>query len=196
MELPGTGYLYTLATVSITFVGFSALLIFFRQTAGGGVTKYDSYFMLSFMQPGFIVTGGALLPPLLALLDLAADTVWRVSSVLSAIPIFLFVVTVPSRRRAAVDEPIPIYITTLLLVQAFGGLLLVANAIGWPFAPAPGPYAGALSVLLFTTGIAYLRAFALSTTGHRPARHPRDAATFFPAALWRRPRVPPGPDPH
>jgi hypothetical protein len=139
MELLGTGYLYALATVSITFVGFSALLIFFRQTVGGGATKYDAYFMLSFMQPGFIVTGGALLPPLLALFDLEADTVWRLSSALTAVPIFLFVATVPKRRHAAVDEPVPAYIVALLILQALGGVVLIANAVGWPFAPAAGP---------------------------------------------------------
>ena len=103
MELAGSAYLYTLATVAITFVGFSALLIFFRQTVGGSATKYDAYFMISFIQPGFIVTAGALLPPLLALFDLAPDAIWRMSSAVSAVPILLFVVTVPGRRRAAVD---------------------------------------------------------------------------------------------
>jgi hypothetical protein len=166
MELPGSGYLYALATVSITFVGFSSLLIFFRQTIGTGVTKYDAYFTLSFIQPGFIVTAGALLPPLLALCDLAPDAVWRSASALTAIPIFLFTVTVPARRHAAVNEPLPIYVLTLLVLQALGGLVLVANAIGRPFAPAPGTYAAVMTWLLFTTGIAYLRALGISI--HKP----------------------------
>ena len=102
MELPGTGYLYTLATVSITFVGFSALLFIYRQTVGSEVTRYDSYFLLSFIQPGFIVTGGALLPPLFALCDLSPVAVWRLASILAAFTILLFVLTVPSRRHAAV----------------------------------------------------------------------------------------------
>jgi hypothetical protein len=166
MELAGTDYLYALATVSITFVGFSALLLFFRQTLGGGLTKYDAYFTLSFIQPGFIVTAGALLPPLLALCGLPPETVWRVASALTAVPIFLFVVTVPGRRRAAVNEPMPIYVATLLVLQALGGLALIANAVGRPFAPGPGVYAGVMTWLLFTTGIAYLRSLAISI--HKP----------------------------
>jgi hypothetical protein len=67
VELTGSTYLYSLATTSVTFVGFSALLIVFRQSIGGGLTRYDTYFTLSFIQTGFIVTAGALLPPLLAL---------------------------------------------------------------------------------------------------------------------------------
>jgi hypothetical protein len=39
MELPGANYLYALATISVTFVGFSALLLVFRQTIGGKMTK-------------------------------------------------------------------------------------------------------------------------------------------------------------
>ena len=50
MELPGIAYLYSLATVSITFVGFAALLIVVRQSIGGQVTSYDMYFTLSFIQ--------------------------------------------------------------------------------------------------------------------------------------------------
>ena len=166
MELPGSDYFYALATVAITFVGFSALLLFFRQTLGGGLTKYDAYFTLSFIQPGFIVTGGALLPPLLALCGFGQDIVWRLSSALTAVMIVLFVATVPARRHAAVDEPIPVYVAVLLVLQAFGALVLVANAIGQPLAPGPGLHAAAVTWLLFTTAIAYLRALAISI--HRP----------------------------
>jgi hypothetical protein len=60
MELPGANYLYALATVSVTFVGFSALLLVFRETIGGRMTGCDSYFTLSFMQAGFIVAAGIL----------------------------------------------------------------------------------------------------------------------------------------
>src|SRR5215467_7409856 len=40
MELPGASYLSALATISVTFVGFSALLLVFRQTIGGKMTSY------------------------------------------------------------------------------------------------------------------------------------------------------------
>jgi hypothetical protein len=44
MELPGANYLYALASISVTFVGFSALILVFRQTIGGKMTSYDSQF--------------------------------------------------------------------------------------------------------------------------------------------------------
>ena len=67
MAIAETTYLYALAGLSVSFVGFSTLVIVFRQSAGGRLSSYDSYFVLSFMQAGFIVTAGALLPPLFAL---------------------------------------------------------------------------------------------------------------------------------
>jgi hypothetical protein len=160
MELPGVSYLYALATVSITFVGFSALLLVFRETIGSRMTGYDSYFMLSFMQAGFIVTAGGLLPQLVAFYEMPPTQVWRVSSLIMAIPIFLFVATTPARRRAATKERVPVYVGILLFLQFLAGAYLVLNAVGWPAPPKLAPFALALTVMLLTTGMAYLIALA------------------------------------
>jgi hypothetical protein len=167
MELPGVNYLYALATVSITFVGFSALLLVFRETIGGRMTSYDSYFTLSFMQAGFIVTAGGLLPQLLALYEMSHTSVWRASSLIMAIPILLFVAKVPGRRRAATKEAVPFYVGLLLLLQFLAGAYLLLNAAGWPAPPDVAPFALALTVMLFTTGIAYLIALARALRGDR-----------------------------
>jgi hypothetical protein len=162
MEPSGSAYLYTLATVSITFVGFSALLLIFRQARGDVMTRYESYFMLSFMLPGFIVTAGSLVPSVLALYGLPAATVWRVSSVIMAIPIALFVATLPGRRRAATRSPMPGYIRILSFVQLLAAVYLLVNAIGTPLAAGAAPYAAAMTVLLFTTAIAYVTALGIA----------------------------------
>jgi hypothetical protein len=130
MEPAGSTYLYALAAVSVTFVGLAALLVIFRQARGEAMTRYESYFLLSFIQPGFIVTGGSLLPSVLALYGLPAPTVWRVSSVIMAIPILLFVATLPGRRRAATSAPIPRYVQVLSLSQLLIALYLGSNANG------------------------------------------------------------------
>jgi hypothetical protein len=67
LDLPGSTYLYTLAALSITFVGFSALVIYLRQTVGGEMSKLDVLITRIFIQLGFIVVAGAMLPPLLSL---------------------------------------------------------------------------------------------------------------------------------
>src|SRR5215468_2955657 len=167
MELPGANYLYALATISVTFVGFSALLLVFRQTIGGKMTKYDSYFTLSFMQAGFIVTAGGLLPQLLAFYEMPNATIWRASSLVVAIAIFVFVAITPRRRRVATGLPIPFYVGLLLFLQFMAGVYLLLNAAGWPSPPSLAPFALALTLMLFTTGIAYLIALARALRENR-----------------------------
>jgi hypothetical protein len=121
------------------------------------------------MQAGFIVAAGGLLPQLLAFYDMSHTTVWRASSLIMAIPIFLFVAKIPGRRRAATKESIPFYVGVLLLLQFLAGTYLVLNAVGWPTPPQLAPFALALTVLLFTTGIAYLIALARALRGDRGA---------------------------
>ena len=160
MELPGANYLYALATISVTFVGFSALLLVFRETIGGKMTRYDSYFTLSFMQAGFIVIAGGLLPHLLAFYGVSETSVWRAASAIMVIPILLFVAITPRRRRAATKQPAPFYVRLLLLLQFLAGVYLLLNAVGWPAPSHLAPFALALTVMLFTTGFAYLIALA------------------------------------
>jgi hypothetical protein len=38
-----TGYLYTVATVGMTFAGLSVLTMILRQLLGGRMTKWDSF---------------------------------------------------------------------------------------------------------------------------------------------------------
>jgi hypothetical protein len=160
MDLPGSAYLYTVATVSVTFVGFSALAMLCRQPVGTGITSYDSFFTIIFMQTGFMVTAGALLPPLLALYELSPDFVWRWSSAITAIPIFLFVFTFPGRRRKATSRSASAFVWMLLLLQLISGLYLVFNAIGNPVRTGGAAYAVAMTAMLFTSVLAYLLALA------------------------------------
>jgi len=41
MELPGAIYLYTLATLAMTFIGFSAIVMIVRQTLGHKLSRLD-----------------------------------------------------------------------------------------------------------------------------------------------------------
>ena len=43
MELAGAGYLYTLATLAMTFVGFCAIVLIFRQSMGRQSSKFHRY---------------------------------------------------------------------------------------------------------------------------------------------------------
>jgi hypothetical protein len=162
MEIPGSTYLYALATVSITFVGFSALLMIFRQTMGGAMTKYDTFFTLSFVQTGFIVTAGSMLPQLLALFEWSHSAVWRVSSSVMAIIILSFVATFSVRRRAATGARAPLSVDVLLAVQVLMAMGLISDAIGKPHEPGAALYASAMAGFLLTSGIAYLMALSVT----------------------------------
>jgi hypothetical protein len=166
MELPGATYLYTLATLAVSFVGFSALVMILRQTFGGEVSKLDTLITRIFIQLGFIVAGGALLPSLLSLFQLPHDLIWRLSSVATATPAFLFAVTYQARRRAASGVGTPIVVWIDVLVLALAAVVLIANAVGLGFPPAVGPFAGALTAILFLSFWAYLQALKMLLHHH------------------------------
>ena len=161
MEISGAEYLNTLSTLSITFVGFSALLIFFRQIAGGGMSKYDSYFVLTFMQTGFIVTIGSIIPYILHSFGLEEAMVWRIASAIMVIPLLVFVITLPRRRRSVTGASMPVAIRIPLLLQWFAALLLIQNAAAIPFAPAFSFYGAALVLVLITAMVAFLFALGI-----------------------------------
>lgn len=41
MELPGSGYLFNLALIAMTFTAVSALVMLVRQTMGGKPSNFD-----------------------------------------------------------------------------------------------------------------------------------------------------------
>ncbi|HUJ74862.1 MAG TPA: hypothetical protein VL359_08390, partial [bacterium] len=116
MELPGSGYLLTLAALAVAFVGFASLvIIFLRPATGGPLTRYDVFFTLSFVQLGFVITLGSLLPPLLALGGLAEPAIWRWASACTLVPFALFCIAAPLRRRSVGEAPGGTYFWLLAL---------------------------------------------------------------------------------
>ena len=155
-DLPGSVYLYALATVSITFVGFAALIIVIRSAVGRGLSKYDTYFLLSFIQVGFISTAGSLVPSLLNMYGWNAHVVWRASSVATLLPMVCFIAHLPQRRRVATGRPLPRFLIVLLAIQSLVVLTLIAQAAGFFDGRDPAVYASSIAVILITSGVAYL----------------------------------------
>ncbi|HEY3798023.1 MAG TPA: hypothetical protein VGL58_06675 [Caulobacteraceae bacterium] len=158
MDLVGSAYLYVLAAVSTTFVGFSALIMTFRQATGGGLSRFESFVTQVFVHLGFLVTAGSLTPPLLALCGLDAGWIWRGCSIGVAVVVGLFGVTYPARRRAVSGAATPLVIRIDAALLAVMALAFVSNAAGWPTAPGAGLYAFGLTGTLFVTGLGYLHA--------------------------------------
>ena len=160
-------YLYTLAGISVTFVGFSSLAIVLRQTMGGQMSKLDILITRTFIQLGFLVAAGALLPALLTLFHLQETATWRLASALTAVPVVAFAVTYPVRRKLAsgVRTPPMIWIDALAMLGF--ALLLGCNALGVLVTSGPGPYTAALTGVLFVSGWAYLQAVNTLIRHHR-----------------------------
>lgn len=158
MDLPSSSYLYSLAVVSTTYVGFSALLVGLRQAKGSRLTKNDAYFTLTFIQVGFIVTVSGLIPSLVALYGGSLQTVWRIASLAAAVPILWFAASLPARRRAATGMPIPGFVKVIVVVQVVAGLSLLLNAVFSSRAQAGAIYSTAVTLVLVSSGLAYLLA--------------------------------------
>src|SRR3974390_890996 len=95
-----SGYLYTIATVGMTFAGLSVLTMILRQMLGGQMTKWDSFVTRTWVQLGFMTTVGWVLPPLLMLFEAPEAIVWRISSGVMAVILGCWALTFPHRRHA------------------------------------------------------------------------------------------------
>src|ERR1700761_7320781 len=84
MELPESGYFYTLAQVGITFAGFSALLLAVQQMRGIGLSGFHKWVAKIYIVSGMVTATNAMLPPLLYGMGLPEDLTWRAASILIA----------------------------------------------------------------------------------------------------------------
>ncbi len=130
MELYGVSYLYTMALLAMTFIGFSAIVMLLRQTLHGKLSRLDLMIAQSYMEFGLMISVGAMLPPLLGSWQLSPAIIWRVSSGLLAVCVLLFAFTYPARRRKASHEPTPLYVQINLSIVYFIGIIFLINASG------------------------------------------------------------------
>ena len=168
MDSPGTTYLYTLATVSATFVSLSSVFVALRQALGAPLTKYDVFLTRNFLRLGFLAVAGSLLPPLTALLAIPTSVGWRIAGVLVAIPVAFVALLYPSQRFAATGQRMPIRIWLDVSILVVAAIVLVLNTVGLPMRPGPGAYALGISLILLSAFLAFLHALELML--HVPSR--------------------------
>jgi hypothetical protein len=153
------GYLYTLATVGMTFAGLSVLTMILRQLLGGRITKWDSWVTRTWIELGFMTTFGSILPPLLILFAAPAPIAWRISSGVMAVILGSWALTFPRRRRAVNPTRLPLEVVTYTLAMDGAALALAANAIVVPGGRLAGVYAAAVTAILIGAGMLFLFAF-------------------------------------
>ena len=154
MDAPG--YLYTVATVGMTFAGLSVLTMILRQMLGGRMTKFDSFVTRTWVQLGFMTTLGSILPPLLMLFEAPAPIAWRISSGVMAVILGTWALTFPRRRRAVNPTRLPLQVVIFSLAMGIAALALAANAIVVPGGLLAAVYAAAVTAILTGAGMLFL----------------------------------------
>jgi hypothetical protein len=155
-----SSYLYTISAIGMSFAGLSVLTMILRQILGGQMTKFDTFVARSWIQLGFMITFGAILPPLLALFDISTPMVWRIASGVMAIMLGCWASTFPRRRLATNPTRLPMQVINFLLAMGLITLALAANAITVPVALLPGAYAAAVTGILIGAAMLFLFACA------------------------------------
>jgi hypothetical protein len=158
VEVKGASFLYTLAALMITFAGFSALLLGIRQAAGARLSLLDRYLAKTVLTQLFVLTAGALLPPLMALYGVSETWLWRSSAALLAAPMLALLLTYPHRRRKAVGKGPPPVVFAVFVV--LGSAVIVAMLVYVMFGSEyeAAAYITALTSNFFTTAFAFVTA--------------------------------------
>jgi hypothetical protein len=148
MELANSAYLYTLAMLAMTFVGFTAIVMIFRQSLGARLSPFDALVARFFMVWGFSIAYGAMLPPLLAAFELSQPVIWRTSCIAMGLMLIGLSIVYPLlRRRAVLQRPPP-----FVYGQSAAGLIIGAILIADAAEPFRLPLGSAIyfAVLTFT----------------------------------------------
>ena len=153
-------YLLRLAALSLSFVGFSAVVVTLRGALGGELSDRHLRLVRLYIEGGFLVTALALVPTLLNLLHIPDTITWPLSSAAAA-SILTFVLVVQFRRRRTVEGQFPPWVTTIYAVSTMAVAGLWLNVAGLPFPPSVGPYAVVLTWALCVFGFIFVRTIEL-----------------------------------
>ena len=157
--MDASGYLYTIATVGMTFAGLSVLTMILRQMLGGRLTKWDSWVTRTWIQLGFMTTLGSILPPLLMLFGGPAPVAWHISSGVMAVMLGSWSLTFPRRRKSVNPTPLPLQVVIYCVAMDIAALALAANALVVRGELLEGVYAAAVTAILIGAGMLFLFTF-------------------------------------
>ena len=166
-------YLFRLAALSLSFVGFSAVVVTLRGALGGKLSDRHLRLVRLYIEGGLLVTALAVVPPLLNLVHVPDAVIWSLSSA-AAGSIFTFVLVVQFRRRRQIEPGrFPAWVVLIYAFSSVAVTSLWLNAAGIPRPPNVGPYAVVLTWALCVFGFIFVRTMEVFL--HRPP--PPDAVT-------------------
>jgi hypothetical protein len=161
-------FLLRLAALSLSFVGFSSIVVMLRGALGGKLSDRHLRLVRLYIEGGLVVTALGLTPTLLNLLRISESLNWRLSSAAAAL-IFTLVLVTQFRRRRAVEGRFPPWVIVIFAISIVVVLSLWLNVAGVPFPPNVGPYAVALTWALAVSGFIFLRTIEIFLDREPPA---------------------------
>ena len=154
-------YLLRLAALSLSFVGFSAVVVTLRGALGGELSDRHVRLVRLYIEGGLLVTVLALVPTLLNLLHVTGTVTWPLSSAAAA-SIYTFVLLIQFRRRRMIEPGrFPRWVVIIYAVSIVGVVDLWLNVAGIPFVSSVGPYAAVLTWVLCVFGFIFVRTIEL-----------------------------------
>ena len=154
-------YLFHLASLSLSFVGFSAVVVTLRGALGGKLSDRHLRLVRLYIEGGLLVTALALVPTLLNLLRIPDAVTWPLSSAAAA-SIFTVLLVIQFRRRRTVEPGrFPLWVVIVYSVSTVAVAGLWFNVTGIPFSPNAGPYAIVLTWALCIFGFIFVRTIEL-----------------------------------
>jgi len=159
-------YLFRLATLSLSFVGFSSVVVALRGALGGKLSDRHLRLVRLYIEGGLMVTALALVPTLLNILHFSDTVTWSVSSAVAA-SILTVVLVIQFRRRRTIEPGrFPAWVVLIYAVSIVAVAGLWFNVAGYPFPPGAGPYAIVLTWALCIFGFVFVRTIEIFL--HRP----------------------------
>ena len=154
-------YLLRLATLSLSFVGFSAVVVTLRGALGAKLSDRHLRLVRLYIEGGLLVTALALVPTLLNLLHIPETVTWPLSSAVAA-SIFTLVLLIQFRRRRTVEPGrFPLWVVIIYALSIVAVAVLWLNTAGIVFSPSVGPYAVVLTWALCIFGFIFVRTIEL-----------------------------------
>jgi hypothetical protein len=152
-----TDFLLCLAALSLSFAGFSAVVVTLRGALGGEISDRHLRLVRLYIEGGLLVTALALVPALLNLLPISDSLIWPVSSAAAASIFTVLLLSQFRRRRAVEGGRFPPWVVIIYAVSLVAVVGLWLNAAGIPFPTSVGPYAVALTWALCVFGFIFVR---------------------------------------
>lgn len=153
-------YLFRLATLSLSFVGFSAVVVTLRGALGGELSERHLRLVRLYIEGGLLVTALGLLPTLLNVLNVSQAVTWSLSSAVAAAGLSIVLLVQFRRRRTVESGHFPPWVIIIYGCSIVAVIALWLNVGIWR-APSPGPYAAALTWALCVFGFIFVRTMEL-----------------------------------